>query len=283
MELRIFEKAEFGSVRVVMKGGEPWFVAKDVCNVLELENVGQALTCLDDDEKTSIAPNIITADVGFDAMMQKAHLPMHAVIPEAGRGGRPLSLISEPGLYSLILRSRKPEAKAFKRWITHEVIPSIRKTGGYLATKPDDTPESIMARAVLIAQDTIKRLEGRNSELEGVVSEMKPKALFADSVASSTSSILVGQLAALIRQNGVDIGQNRLFEWMRGRGYLVASGSRRNSPTQKSLDMGLFEVKERAINNPDGSVRLTLTTKVTGKGQIYFVNKFVGGFAEVEA
>lgn len=131
MELRIFEKAEFGSVRVVMKGGEPWFVAKDVCNVLELENVGQALTCLDDDEKTSIAPNIITADVGFDAMMQKAHLPMHAVIPEAGRGGRPLSLISEPGLYSLILRSRKPEAKAFKRWITHEVIPSIRKTGAY--------------------------------------------------------------------------------------------------------------------------------------------------------
>lgn len=283
MELRIFEKAEFGSVRVVMKGGEPWFVAKDVCNVLELENVGQALTCLDDDEKTSIAPNIITADVGFDAMMQKAHLPMHAVIPEAGRGGRPLSLISEPGLYSLILRSRKPEAKAFKRWITHEVIPSIRKTGGYLATKPDDTPESIMARAVLIAQDTIKRLEDRNSELEGAVSEMKPKALFADSVASSTSSILVGQLAALIRQNGVDMGQNRLFEWMRGRGYLVSSGSRRNSPTQKSLNMGLFEVKERAINNPDGSVRLTLTTKVTGKGQIYFVNKFVGGFAEVEA
>ncbi len=283
MELRIFEKAEFGSVRVVMKGGEPWFVAKDVCNVLELENVGQALTCLDDDEKTSIAPNIITADVGFDAMMQKAHLPMHAVIPEAGRGGRPLSLISEPGLYSLILRSRKPEAKAFKRWITHEVIPSIRRTGGYLATKPDDTPESIMARAVLIAQDTIKRLEDRNSELEGAVSEMKPKALFADSVASSTSSILVGQLAALIRQNGVDMGQNRLFEWMRGRGYLVFSGARRNSPTQKSLNMGLFEVKERAINNPDGSVRLTLTTKVTGKGQIYFVNKFVGGFAEVEA
>lgn len=277
MELKIFEKSEFGSVRVIMKDGEPWFVAKDVCNVLELENVGQALTCLDDDEKTSIAPNIITADVGFDAMMQKAHLPMHAVIPEAGRGGRPLSLISEPGLYSLILRSRKPEAKAFKRWITHEVIPSIRRTGGYLATKPDDTPESIMARAVLIAQDTIKRLEDRNSELEGAVSEMKPKALFADSVASSSSSILVGQLAALIRQNGVDIGQNRLFGWLREHGWLISSGSHKNSPTQKGLDMGFFEVKERAINNPDGSVRLTLTTKVTGKGQIYFVNRFVGG------
>ena len=257
MELRIFEKAEFGSVRVVMKDGEPWFVAKDVCGCLGLDTSN--LSKMLDEDELSTYPVQYTDQV------------------------RNLSVVSEPGLYSLILRSRKPEAKAFKRWVTHEVLPSIRKTGGYLATKPDDTPEVIMARAVLVAQDTIKRLEGRNSELEGVVSEMKPKALFADSVASSTSSILVGQLAALIRQNGVDMGQNRLFEWMRGRGYLVASGSRRNSPTQKSLDMGLFEVKERAINNPDGSVRLTLTTKVTGKGQIYFVNKFVGGFAEVEA
>ena len=126
--LKVFE---FGSVRVVMKGGEPWFVAKDVCSCLELGNVGQALSYLDDDEKSSIDPNIITADVGFDAMMKDAHTPMRSVIPEAGRGGRPLSLVSEPGLYSLILRSRKPEAKAFKRWIIHEVVPSIRKRGLY--------------------------------------------------------------------------------------------------------------------------------------------------------
>ena len=256
-DVKLFEKEEFGKVRVVMQDEDPWFVAKDVCGCLGLDTSN--LSKMLDEDELSTYPVQYTDQV------------------------RNLSVVSEPGLYSLILRSRKPEAKAFKRWVTHEVIPSIRKTGGYLATKPDDTPEVIMARAVLVAQDTIKRLEGRNSELEGVVSEMKPKALFADSVASSTSSILVGQLAALIRQNGVDMGQNRLFEWMRGRGYLVASGSRRNSPTQKSLDMGLFEVKERAINNPDGSVRLTLTTKVTGKGQIYFVNKFVGGFAEVEA
>ena len=256
--VKLFEKEEFGKVRVVMREGEPWFTGKDVCDILELDNHRSSLALLDEDEK------------GVHTM-------------DTPGGKQEMAVISEAGLYSLILRSRKPEAKAFKRWITHEVIPSIRKTGGYLATKPDDTPEVIMARAVLVAQDTIKRLEDRNSELEGAVSEMKPKALFADSVASSTSSILVGQLAALIRQNGVDMGQNRLFEWMRGRGYLVSSGSRRNSPTQKSLDMGLFEVKERAINNPDGSVRLTLTTKVTGKGQIYFVNKFVGGFAEVEA
>lgn len=259
MELRIFEKAEFGSVRVVMKGGEPWFVASDVAKALGYENPSR------DVQRHCKKVNKITQTTD-------------SVVP-------PLTvlIIPESDVYRLVMRSNLPAATEFQDWICEEVVPSIRRTGGYLATKPDDTPESIMARAVLIAQDTIKRLEDRNSELEGAVSEMKPKALFADSVASSTSSILVGQLAALIRQNGVDMGQNRLFEWMRGRGYLVASGSRRNSPTQKSLDMGLFEVKERAINNPDGSVRLTLTTKVTGKGQIYFVNKFVGGFAEVEA
>ena len=259
MELRIFEKAEFGSVRVVMKGGEPWFVASDVAKALGYENPSR------DVQRHCKKVNKITQTTD-------------SVVP-------PLTvlIIPESDVYRLVMRSNLPAATEFQDWVCDEVIPSIRKTGGYLLDRPDDTPESIMARAVLIAQDTIKRLEGRNSELEGVVSEMKPKALFADSVASSTSSILVGQLAALIRQNGVDIGQNRLFEWMRGRGYLVSSGSRRNSPTQKSLDMGLFEVKERAINNPDGSVRLTLTTKVTGKGQIYFVNKFVGGFAGVEA
>lgn len=259
MELRIFEKAEFGSVRVVMKGGEPWFVASDVAKALGYENPSR------DVQRHCKKVNKITQTTD-------------SVVP-------PLTvlIIPESDVYRLVMRSNLPAATEFQDWICEEVIPSIRRTGGYLATKPDDTPESIMARAVLIAQDTIKRLEDRNSELEGAVSEMKPKALFADSVASSTSSILVGQLAALIRQNGVDMGQNRLFEWMRGRGYLVSSGARRNSPTQKSLNMGLFEVKERAINNPDGSVRLTLTTKVTGKGQIYFVNKFVGGFAEVEA
>lgn len=261
MELRIFEKAEFGSVRVVMKDGEPWFVASDVAMALGYTNRAEAIR--DHCKKVN--------KINHHSKTLPPSPPVNFLI------------IPESDVYRLVMRSNLPAATEFQDWVCEEVLPSIRRTGGYLATKPDDTPEVIMARAVLVAQDTIKRLEDRNSELEGVVSEMKPKALFADSVASSTSSILVGQLAALIRQNGVDMGQNRLFEWMRGRGYLVSSGSRRNSPTQKSLDMGLFEVKERAINNPDGSVRLTLTTKVTGKGQIYFVNKFVGGFAEVEA
>ena len=251
-DLKIFEKAEFGSVRVIMKDGEPWFVARDVAEALGYTWSGSRIAHVPDEWKG--VTSVVTPG-----------------------GTQEVATLSEPGVYFFLGRSGKTAALPYQKWIAGDVAPSIRRTGGYLIDKPDDTPEVIMARAVLVAQDTIKRLESRNTELEGAVSEMKPKALFADSVASSSSSILVGQLAALIRQNGVNIGQNRLFEWMRGRGYLVSSGSRRNFPTQKSLDMGLFEVKERAINNPDGSVRLTLTTKVTGKGQIYFVNKFMGG------
>ena len=161
---QVFQNKEVGQVRVVEHNGEPWFVAKDVCAALDLNNIGQALASLDEDEKASIDPNIIKADVGFDVMMQAAHMPMRAAIPEAGRGGRPLGIITEPGLYSLVLRSRKPEAKAFKRWVTHDILPAIRKTGGYLATKPDDTPETILARAVLIAQDTIRRVEAERDE-----------------------------------------------------------------------------------------------------------------------
>lgn len=130
-QIQVFQNKEFGQVRVVEHNGEPWFVAKDVCAALDLNNIGQALASLDEDEKASIDPNIIKADVGFDVMMQAAHMPMRAAIPEAGRGGRPLGIITEPGLYSLILRSRKPEAKAFKQWIIHEVVPSIRKRGLY--------------------------------------------------------------------------------------------------------------------------------------------------------
>lgn len=260
-DLKLFEKEEFGSVRVVMRDSEPWFVAKDVAQALGYTDTDQA----------------IRTHCNYAKLFKPVEIPGLEI------GPRGMYFIPEADVYALIFGSNLPTAAAFRAWVCEEVLPSLRKTGGYMLDKPDDTPESIMARAVLIAQDTIKRLESRNTELEGAVSEMTPKALFADSVASSTSSILIGQLAALIRQNGVNIGQNRLFDWMRDRGYLVAHGSRRNSPTQKSMDMGLFEVKERAINNPDGSVRLTLTTKVTGKGQIYFVNKFMGGFAGGEA
>lgn len=252
-DLKIFEKAEFGSVRVIMCEDNPWFMAKDVCAALGLDNVSEALRCLDEDERITLSN------------------------PDGNpRAGIPLSfnLISEPGLYSLVLRSRKPEAKAFKRWITHEVIPAIRKFGGYLT--PDKMEEVLLNPDTVIRLATaLKEERARRVALEAKTEEDRPKVLFAESVSASTSSILIGQLANLISQNGVKIGQNRLFQWMRDNDFLIANGSRRNSPAQRAMEMGLFEVKERTINNPDGSIRITLTTKVTGKGQIYFVNRFL--------
>ena len=215
-----------------------------MCESLGLSNVGQAIASLDDDEKGSI-----TIDDGTPGNPNKA-------------------IITEAGLYSLILRSRKPEAKAFKRWVTHEVLPAIRKDGGYMVAKADETPEETMARAVLIAQATIER-QGKQIE------EMKPKAVFADAVSVSSSTILVGDLAKILKQNGYDIGGNRLFQLLREQGYLCKQkGAMWNMPTQRSMEMGLFEVKETAVTHSDGHVTINKTPKVTGKGQIYFINRY---------
>lgn len=242
-EIQAFENARFGTIRALNMDGEPWFVAKDVCNALGLGNTGQAIVKLDQDEKG--ITNVDTLG-----------------------GIQQVSTISEPGFYKLVFKSRKPEAKAFQRWVTHEVLPAIRRDGAYVASDGTESDETLIARALIAAQRTIER---NKRELD----EMRPKALFADAVATSHTSILVGDLAKLLKQNGVDMGQNRLFQWLRDRGYLMKQGSSKNMPTQRSMDMGLFEVKERTINNPDGSVRITKTTKVTGKGQQYFINQFM--------
>lgn len=240
--VQVFDNAQFGQIRVVTTDGEPWFVAKDVCDALGIDT-NHIREALDDDEVNTLR------------------------ITE-GKGNPNKTIITEAGLYSLILRSRKPEAKAFKRWVTHEVLPSIRKSGGYMIAKPEETPEEIMARALLIANETIER---QKSKLE----EMKPKALFADAVSASKTSILVGDLAKLLRQNGFEVGQNRLFGILRDQGFLCrAKGTMWNMPTQRSMEMGLFEVKETAVTNSDGHVTVHKTSKVTGKGQIYFVNRF---------
>lgn len=237
-------------VRTVMLNGEPWFVAKDICAVLEIANNRDALSRLDDDEKGVASTDTLG-------------------------GKQEMSIISESGLYSLTLGSKKPQAHAFKRWVTHEVIPTIRKTGGYVNNDENfistylpfaDEQTKAMFRATL---ETVRKL---NAKIE----QDKPKVLFANAVETSKSSILIGDLAKLIRQNGYNIGQNRLFEWLRNNGYLIKNGERRNMPTQRSMDLGLFEIKERTINNPDGSIRITKTVKVTGKGQEYFINKFLG-------
>ena len=240
------------------KSGQWDAVANDVHSVVEAAEgkIVKAILetcCLDDDEKCQSEANFINPEVG----------------------GRAPLLVSEPGLYSLILRSRKPEAKAFKRWITHEVIPAIRRAGGYMAAGQNDTPESIMARAVLIAQDTITRLQERTAALETQAEVDRPKVVFADSIEVSKSTILVGELAKLVKQStGHDIGQRRMFDWLRDNGFLHKRGSDRNMPTQKSMDMGLIVIKEGSRIGSSGESHITKTPKVTGKGQIYFVNRF---------
>ena len=185
------------------------------------------------------------------------------------------NIVNEYGLYSLVLASRKPEAKKFKRWITHEVIPSIRKHGGYIAGQESMTDDELLEKAILVAQRKIAERDKIIAQKQERIEQMKPKEVFADSVSASRQSILIGDLAKLICQNGHSIGQKRMFQWMRDNGYLMKTGSSYNMPIQRYVEQGLFEVKESTVNNPDGSVRLTRTTKVTGKGQIYFINKFL--------
>ena len=245
-EIKVFENAIFGKVRTVLRNSQPWFVAADVCRVLEVDHT--AMRRIDEDEK------------GRD------------LIPTPG-GEQQVTIVNEPGLYALVMGSRKPEARAFKRWITHEVIPDIRRHGMYAneATldRLMDDPDSLISALQHYRDEKQKR-----QTLEAKAELDAPKVLFADSVEASQQSILIGELAKLMKQNGVDIGQNRLFEQLRRDGFLCSSGERRNMPTQRAMEMKLLEVKERSISNPDGSVRLTLTTKVTGKGQIYFINRY---------
>jgi anti-repressor protein len=235
-------------VRTVVKGEEVWFVAKDVCEVLELSNPTVAISRLDQDEVTKFNLGGLSGET---------------------------NIVNEAGLYTLILGSRKPEAKQFKRWITHEVLPTIRKHGAYMT---DDVlektlldPDYIIGIITALKDEKTKRIAA-----EQTVESQKPKVLFASAVETSESSILVGELAKILKQNGIEVGQKRLFEWLREKGYLIRKkGEEFNNPTQRSMELGLFEITKRTINNPDGSVRVTRTPKVTGKGQIYFVNKFL--------
>ena len=244
-ELKLFQ-FEDNQVRTVSSNGIIWFAAVDVTNALGIKNPSDAIKPLDEDERARF---------------------------NLGRQGS-TNFISEPGLYKLIGASRKPAAKRFNRWVTHEVLPSIRKHGAYMT--PETIEKAIYNPDFIINLATkLKDEQAKTAALTADNETMKPKALFADAVATSHTSILIGDLAKLIRQNGVDIGQNRLFGWLRDNGYLIGSGDRRNMPTQRAMDLELFEVKERTFQNPDGSVRITKTTKVTGKGQQYFINKFL--------
>lgn len=256
-EIQLFKDERFGEVRVAGTSEEPLFCLADICRVLDLQVTPT---------KNRIKPDGVS---------------LIKVIDSLGRE-QEATFISEQNLYKVIMRSDKPQAEPFQDWVCGEVLPSIRKSGGYIATKEDDTPEMIMARAILVANETItrqkKQIEEAKRQIEQKdekIAQDAPKVLFADAVSTSKRSCLVAELAKILQQNGVNIGQNRLFDWMRKNGYLCSKGQYYNQPTQRAQEMGLFEMKQTTINKPDGSILVSTTTKVTGRGQIYFLNKFI--------
>lgn len=239
-KVKIFNSEEFGDVRTVTINGEPWFVGKDVADILGYQNGSRDINRHVHEEDRQNYQNGT-----FDSP-------------------RGMTIINQSGLYALIFGSKLESAVRFKHWVTSEVLPAIRKTGSYQAPQGKE----LLALAVLEAQKTI-------DEQSKAIERMKPKVIFANAVETSHTSILIGDLAKLLRQNGVDTGQKRLFEQLRNEGYLMKTGSSRNMPTQRYVADGLFQIKETVISNPDGSVRMTKTTKVTGKGQQYFLNKYL--------
>lgn len=242
MDIQVFNNEQFGALRTYEEDGQILFCGKDVAASLGYKNTNDA--------------------------MKKHCKGVAKRYPLKTAGGiQEFVFIAEPDLYRLITHSKLPTAEKFERWVFEEVLPAIRRTGGYMVAKNDETPEQIMARAVLVAQDTIERQKRQ-------IDELKPKALFADAVAASDGTCLVGELAKMLKQNGVNIGQSRLFSWLRENGYLGKTGSNRNVPTQRSMEQGLFRIKETAVTHSDGHVTINRTPKVTGKGQRYFIEAF---------
>lgn len=248
-ELQIFSSDEFGQIRTAEINGKPYFVASDVATALGYATPRDAIA--------RHCKGVVKRDT-----------------PTSG-GTQELSYINEGDVYRLIMRSKLPAAEKFESWVMDEVLPSIRKNGGYIAGQETLSDEELLSKALMVAK---KKIEEKNQLIamqDSRIQEMRPKEIFADAVSASHTSILIGDLAKLICQNGYQIGQKRLFGWLRENGYLVKSGSSRNMPMQRYIEQGLFEIKESGVQNPDGSVRTTRTTKVTGKGQVYFVNKFL--------
>lgn len=252
--LRIFENAEFGQMRTVTINDEPWFVGKDVADVLGYANPRKAI--IDHVDKEDKTDGVTIRD-------------------SIGREQNPVC-INESGLYSLILLSKMPNAKKFKRWVTNEVLSSIRKNGGYILGQETLSDDELLSKALFVAQNKIAERDKIIAEKQNHIEQMRPKEIFADAVVTSKQSILIGELAKLLKQNGYDTGEKRLFTYLRDNGYLIRrKGTDYNAPTQRSMEMGLFEVKETAITHSDGHTTVNKTTKVTGKGQQYFINKFL--------
>ena len=250
-ELQTFTNEQLGAIRTLTIEGDPWFVGKDVAQMLGYANTKDALSKHVDQEDKMGSQNTTSSLVDSRGRVQN------------------MTIINESGLYALILSSKLPQAKTFKRWVTAEVLPQIRKTGGYIPVEQGDTDLEIMARGYAVMHKT---LEQHKQQLL----EQAPKVAFADAVSASSTCILVGEMAKLLKQNGVDIGQNRMFDWLRENGYLMKrKGSDYNMPTQASMEKGILAISENVKHQKNGSNLISKTTMVTGKGQIYFVNKFL--------
>ena len=241
-ELQVFKNQEFGLVRTLTLNDEPWFVGKDVASILKYTNTTKAIRD-HVDEEDKLTERIVLSGQNREAIF-----------------------INESGLYSLILSSKMPSAKKFKRWVTSEVLPALRKTGQYQVKELSG--QELMAKALIEAQSV---LAAKDKQIE----EMKPKALFADAVSASEDCIPIGELAKFLSQNGIKTGRNRLFAWLRDNGYLIKSGSEANQPTQRYMEQGLFKLKQRTITKPSGVSIPKPLTLVTGKGQRYFIDLFL--------
>lgn len=248
--IQIFNNTEFGEIRTAEIEGKPYFMATDIAKALGYTNPNKAIN----DHCRAIT---------------KCATPISGKMQE-------VNFIPEGDVYRLIARSKLPQAEKFEKWVFDEVLPSIRKTGGYIAGQEHMTDDELLANAILVAQKKIAERDKVIQAQNDTITELKPKAVFADAVSSSKTSILIGDMAKLLRQNGIEIGQKRLFDWLRNNGYLIKrKGSDWNMPTQRSVEMGLFEIKESTHLDGNGCNITTKTSKVTGKGQVYFINKFL--------
>ena len=245
-DIQKFTNEEFGTIRTVEQDGKVMFCGKDVATALGYKDTTNALK----QHCRGVANH-------------------HPIVDQLGREQQ-ARFITEGDLYRLIASSKLPSAQQFESWVFDEVLPSIRKQGGYMTARADETPEQIMARALMLAKDTMDR-----QQLE--IAELRPKALYADAVTASDGTCLVGELAKMMRQNGVQVGQNRLFEWLRRDGYLGKTGSNRNVPTQRAMEQGLFRIKETAVTHSDGHVTVNRTPKITGHGRVVLMNRYLSG------
>ena len=246
-EVQIFKSEQFGEIRTAGTADNPMFCLADVCQAIGISNARNVKNRLDEED-------------------------VHLVDTPTSGGIQQITFVTESGLYDVIIRSDSEQAKPFRRWVTREVLPSIRKTGSYTARQMS---RKELAQMIIQQEEEMEVLRLENKQKEEQLTEQKPKVVFADAIVGSKSSCLIGELAKIITQNGYEIGQNRLFAWMRENHYLGTIGEYYNIPCQKYLEQGLFELKKN-VHSQNGQMVTTITPKVTGKGQQYFINKFLG-------